>query len=97
MFHHSQQPGIGAKEILPEIRAALDKIFLILAVGDLAHSSDQQAIAIRRNKLVPVTAPDDLNAIPPSAAEDCFQFLNDLAVPAHRPVKALQVAVNHEN
>ena len=97
MFHHLQQPGIGAKEILPEIGAALDEIFLILAVGDLAHSPDQQAIAIRLDKFVPIAAPNDLNNIPPGAAEDCFQFLDDLAVPAHWPVKALQIAVDDEN
>ena len=33
MLDHFQQTGIGAKEILAEISAALDEIFLILAVS----------------------------------------------------------------
>ena len=40
MLDHLQQPRIGAEEILAEIRSALDEIFLILAVGDLAHAAD---------------------------------------------------------
>ena len=38
VLDHLQQTRIGAEEILPEIGAALDEIFLILPVGDLAHA-----------------------------------------------------------
>src|SRR5208282_2395153 len=97
MFHHLQQPGIGAKEILPEISSALDKIFLILAIGDLAHAPDKQAIAVRLNERVPIAAPDQLDDVPSRAAENRFQFLDDLAVAAYRPVKTLQIAVDDKN
>ena len=97
MLNHLQQPGIAAKQVVAEVGAALDKIFLILAVGDLAHALDQNSIAIVGDEVVPVAAPDHLDHIPACAAEDGFQFLNDLAVAAHRPVQPLQVAVHHEN
>src|SRR5262249_31653526 len=97
MFDHLQQPGVGSEEVLPEVGTALDKVFLILAIGDLAHSSDQQAVAIVLNERIPIAAPDDLNYVPARTAENRFQFLNDFAVPAHGAVEALQVTVHHEN
>src|ERR1700682_4395316 len=97
MLHHLQQPGIGTKEILPKVSPALDKIFLILSVRDLAHAPQQQAIAIRLNDLVPIAAPDNLDDVPSRATENRFQFLDDLAVSAYRSVEALQIAVGDEN
>src|SRR6202008_4897155 len=97
MLDHLQQTRIGAEEVLAEIGSALDKIFLILAVADLAHAPDQQAIAIALDERVPITAPDDLDDIPARAAEDGFEFLNNLSVAAHRAVETLQVAVDDED
>src|SRR5271169_5359400 len=94
MFDHLEQPGIGAKKILPEIGAAFDKIFLILTVRDLAHAPDKQAIAIGLNDRIPIGAPDQFDYVPSRAAENRFQFLDDLAVAAHRSVQPLQVAVD---
>ena len=54
MLDHLQQTRIGAEEILPEVCAAFDEIFLILAVGDLAHAVDQQAVAVARMRLIPI-------------------------------------------
>src|SRR5208337_2141849 len=89
MLDHLQQPGIGAEKILPEIRAALHEIFLVLAVGDLAHAPDEQAIAIGLNDRIPIAAPDQLDDVPSRAAENRLQFLDDLAVSADRSVEAL--------
>ncbi len=97
MLDHLEQAGIGAEEVLPEVSAALDEIFLVLAVADLAHALDQQAVAIVLDEAVPIAAPDDFDDIPAGAAEDGFQFLNDLAVAAHRAVETLQVAVDDED
>ena len=97
MLNHFQQSRIGAEEVLPEVSAALDEIFLILAVADLAHALDQQAIAIAPDQAVPVAAPDHLDHIPAGAAENGFQFLNNLAIAAYRAVQPLQVAVHHED
>src|ERR1700678_511868 len=97
MLHHFQQPGIGAKKVLPEIRTALDEIFLILAVRDLAHAPEEQTVAIVLDDLVPIATPDHLDDVPSGTAEDRFQFLNDLAIAADRPVETLQIAVDDEN
>ena len=97
MLDHLQQARIGAKEVLAEVGAALDEILLVLPVGDFAQTAHQDAIAIVADEVVPVTAPDDFDDVPPGTAEDRFQFLNDLAVAAHRTVQALQVAINNEN
>ena len=97
MFDHLQQAGISAEQVLPEIGAALDEIFLVLTVADFAQPPDQQAIAIVLNEAVPIGAPDAFDDIPSGSAEYGFQFLNDLAIAAHRAIEPLQVAVDHEN
>ena len=97
MLHHLQQARIAAEQVVPEVGAALDEIFLILAVGDFAHALDQESVTIVDDEVVPIAAPDHFDHIPARAAENRFQFLNDLAVAAHRPVQALQVAVHDEN
>ena len=45
---------------------------------------------------VPLAAPDHLDDFPASAAENALEFLDDLAVAAHRTIQPLQVAVHHE-
>ena len=97
MLDHLQQARIAAEQVVPEVSAALDEIFLILAVRDLAHALDQDSITIVADEVVPVAAPDDLDHVPAGAAENRFQFLNDLAVAAHRSIQALQVAVDHKD
>src|SRR5579863_6880290 len=97
MLDHFQQPWICAEQVLPEICPALDEIFLILPVAYLTQSLDQQAVAIVLDQAVPIRSPDALDYVPARAAEDRFQFLNDLAVTAHRTIKSLQVAVHHED
>ena len=85
------------KQVLPEIRSALDEVFLILTVADFTQSPHQQSVAIVLNQAVPIRAPDALDHVPARAAENRFQFLNDLSVAAHRTVESLQVAVHHED
>jgi len=89
--------GSVPKKILPEVRATLNEIFLILSVGDLAHAPQKQAIAIGLNEFVPIAAPDNLDYVPSRAAENRFQFLNDFSVAAYRSVEPLQVAVDDED
>src|SRR5208337_2398887 len=97
MLDHFEQTRIGAEKILAEVGAAFDEILLILPVADLAHATDQQAIAIAADNAVPITAPDHLDDIPSGAAEDGFQFLNDFSIAANRAVQTLQVAVHDED
>ena len=77
--------------------AVHDDVLLILAVDDLAHPLDEQAGFVLVQQRIPVVAPDDLDHVPAGAAEDAFQFLDDLAVAAHRAVEPLQVAVDDED
>ena len=51
----------------------------------------------RAMQRVPVAAPDHLDHVPAGAAKIGFEFLDDLAVAAHRTVEALQIAVDDEN
>ena len=70
---------------------------LIVAVHRLLHALDEDALLVPGEEGIPVTAPDHLNDVPASTPEDRLQFLDDLAVAAHRAVQALQVAVDHEH
>src|SRR2546422_8552466 len=97
MLDHLQQAGVSPEEVLPEVSACLDKIFLVLPIGDLTHAPDEQAVTIVLDERVPVAAPDALDYVPSSAAEDGLEFLNDLAVAADGAVEPLQVAVHDED
>ena len=50
--------------------------------------------ASRANRASQSDAPQDLDHVPARAEEQRFELLDDLAVAAHRPVEALQVAVD---
>ena len=70
---------------------------LVLAVQALFHALQQHAALVAPQQLIPAGAPDHLDHIPARTAESGFQFLDDLAVAAHRAIQALQVAVHHKN
>ena len=97
VLDHLEQPRIDAPEMLAEIGAGLDGVLLILAVDDLAHALDEQAVAILGEQRIPLAPPEDLDHVPAGAAERGFELLDDLAVAAHRAVEALQVAVDDED
>ena len=56
------QLGILAEEVLADVGAGHDGVFLELAVDDLAHALDEQAVLVLGQQRVPVVAPDDLDA-----------------------------------
>src|SRR5205085_4685344 len=87
----------AAEEVFPDVGAALHRILLELAVDGGVHLVEERAVDVARQELVPLRAPDDLDDVPPGAAEHRLQLLNDLAVAAHRTVEALQVAVDDED
>src|SRR5947207_382859 len=97
MLDRLDQPWIAAKQVLAEIGAALYEILLLLTIADPAQPPHQQAIAVVLNERVPIRAPHHLDHIPAGSTENCFQFLNDLAVAAHGPIQPLQVAVDYED
>ena len=75
----------------------MTEYFCILAVDDLAHAADEQAVRVVGQKRVPIATPKDLDHVPAGAAERAFQLLHDLAVAADRAVQPLQVAVDDED
>ena len=70
---------------------------LVLAVDAFLHALAQQAALVAREQGVPVAAPDDLDDVPARAAKIRLEFLDDLAVAAHRTVEALQIAIDDED
>src|SRR6202167_1548325 len=97
MLDHLEQARVTAEEILTEIGAALDEVFLILTVADFAHALDQNAVTIIAQEAVPIGAPDALDDVPSRAAENGFQFLDDLAIAADGAVEALQIAIDYKD
>src|SRR5581483_3495079 len=97
MLDHLQQAGIAAKKALAEVGAALDEEFLILAVRDLTQAPHQQAVAVILNETVPISAPDHLDHVPPGAAEDSLQLLDDLAVAPDWTIQPLEIAVHDKD
>ena len=61
--------GIFAKEVLANVAAGADDVFLVFAVDDFAHPLHEQAGFIRGQQRVPIVAPDDLDDVPAGAAE----------------------------
>ena len=88
------QPGVGAEEVLADVGAVLDGVALALAVDGGVHLRQQETVDVAGEQVVPARAPDDLDHVPPGAAEHRLELLDDLAVAAHRAVEALQVAVD---
>ncbi len=76
------------------VAARLDGIFLIIAVDRFLHAFEQQAFVVGCQQRVPIGAPDDFDDVPAGAAKKRFEFLNDLAVAAHRAVETLQIAID---
>jgi len=90
-----QQLRVLAEKVPPRVAARLDRKLLVIAVHRLFHPLEQQTRLVRRQQLVPVRAPDDLDDLPARPLERRLQLLDDLPVPAHRPVQPLQIAVDH--
>ena len=95
MVDHLQQLRMGAEEVLPGIAAGGHDVLLVVAVHRLLHPLREEPLGVGRQQRVPVRPPDHLDDVPAGAPEHRLQFLDDLAVAAHRPVQPLQVAVDH--
>ncbi|MNB95677.1 hypothetical protein D3C75_428630 [compost metagenome] len=95
--HHRSGFRVLAEEMLAGIRPAEGLAVLVFAVDGFHHQLFQDAVGVLGQQGIPVTAPQQLDDIPAAATEHAFQFLDDLAVAAHRAVQALQVAVHHED
>ena len=82
--------------MLANVRAVGDGHALRFTVGRLGHPVHEHAVDVARQQIVPFTRPQHLDHVPARAAEDGLELLDDLAVPAHRTVETLQIAVHHE-
>ncbi|SIM16654.1 Uncharacterised protein [Mycobacteroides abscessus subsp. abscessus] len=90
--------GLGGapEEVLADEAAVLRLVGLVVPVQRLVHDLHELAVLVLLQQRVPLAAPDDLDDVPAGAAEERLQLLDDLAVAAHRPVQALEVAVDDE-
>ena len=84
-------------EVVADVGARIDGVPLVLPVHRLAHAADELPVAVAGEQRVPVASPDDLDGVPPRPPERRLELLDDLPVPAHRPVEPLQVAVDDED
>ncbi|GAT85341.1 pyruvate dehydrogenase E1 component domain protein [Paenarthrobacter nicotinovorans] len=84
------------EEVLTDEPAGLGLVGLVVTIGGFVHDFHQRPVLVRFQQGVPFPAPDDLDHVPARTAEERFEFLHDLAVATHRPVQALEVAVDHE-
>ena len=91
------QLRVSAEKALADVGAALVLEVLVLAVDALHHALAQQVALRARQQAIPARAPQHLDHVPARAAEIALELLHDLAVAAHRPVEALQVAVDDEH
>ena len=80
--------------MLPDVGAGLDGILLVIAVDGFFHALLGAGRLVGLDQRIPVGTPDHLNDVPAGAAENRFEFLDDLAVAAYRAIQALQVAVD---
>ena len=92
-----EQFGVLAEEVLADVRPRLDGILLQFAIDHLVHALHQQAGLVAGQERIPVSPPDDLDAVPAGAAESRLQLLDDLAIAAHRAIETLQIAVDDED
>ncbi len=97
VLDHLLEARVGSEEVFPDVGTGLDDVLLELSVERLVHLMDEDPVCVAREKVVPFTTPDDLDDVPARTSEDRFEFLDDLAVTAHRAVEPLQVAVDYED
>jgi hypothetical protein len=95
--HHRAQFGILAEELFARVGAALGLESLIFTVDTFQKTLAQKTLAVELQQGIPVRAPHHLEHVPAGTAKDGLQLLDDVAVAPHRPVQALQVAVDHED
>ena len=94
---HLEQLRILAEKLLAHVCAVAGLERLVFAVDAFLHALAQQSEFVAREQRIPVAAPDDFDDVPSRAAEVGLEFLDDLAVAAHRTVEPLQVAVYDED
>ena len=88
--------GVLVEEMREIVGAVLGAQLLILAVDGGGEPPQQRVIDVAGEEHIPFRAPQDLDHVPAGAAKDHLEFLDDLAVAAHRTIEPLQVAIDDE-
>ena len=88
--------GVLAVEVLTDVTAVFTAEVLIVAVQSLVQQLDELTALVLSEKLVHLGAPDNLDDMPSSAAEESFEFLDDFPITTHGTVETLQVAVHYK-
>ena len=96
VVHQRLGAGVAAEEVLTHVGAVVGLVGLEVPVGGGVHQVHQRGVFVSVQQHVPLAAPDHFDDVPARASEEGLEFLDDLAVTAHRSVEALQVAVHHE-
>ena len=96
VFHELCSAWIASEEVLTNICAVVSLEGLVITVRGVVHDLDKCAVLVLLKQFIPLAAPDNLDHRPTCATEEGLEFLDNLGVTAHRAIKALQVAVNHE-
>ena len=97
VLDHRRRLRMAAEEVLADIGAVFRLEVLVFAVDAFVHELTELALIVLGEQSIPARAPQALDDVPPSAAEISLELLHDLAVAAHRPVEALEVAVDDKD
>ena len=84
------------EKALAVVGAIVRRQGLELAVDGVRERAQQFARGIPSEQKVPIGTPQHLDHMPAGAGEQGFEFIDDAAVAAHRPVEPLQIAVDDE-
>jgi hypothetical protein len=88
--------GVFVEEVNEIVAAVSRAQRLILAIDRGGEPAKQRMFLVAREESVPFRAPQGLDDVPARATEQALQLRNNLAISAHRPVQALEVAVDDE-
>ncbi|MCY1294757.1 hypothetical protein D9M70_440690 [compost metagenome] len=87
----------SVEEMLAHVGPVLRLEGLVVAVDAFHHAAREDAGLVTRQQRIPLAAPHHLDHVPARAAELGLEFLDDLAVAAHRAIQPLQIAVDDED
>ena len=96
VLDHFLGARVAAEEVFAHVGAVVRAEGLVVAVQGFVHDVDEGVVLVGGEELIPASSPDDFDDVPAGALEEGFEFLDDLAVAAHRSVEALEVAVDDE-
>jgi hypothetical protein len=90
------QLGIRPEEVFLIVRAVVRTERLVFAIDHGSETAQECVLRIAREQEIPLGTPQHFDHVPAGADEERFEFLDDLAIAAHRSVEPLQVTVDHE-